>query len=271
MAGMDKSSKMVWGGVGLVTLIALAYALAPAEKPKPRSKASAARAPAPAKGRADDVFTPADETARFDRLSTTAKNGFRPVIARRTLGRGSGANIAPNVVPNDYADGEPGWTYTGTASIDSVPSALLENKQKNEALYVTVGETWRKSKVQSITSTTVTLVNEAGKRHTLDLLGDPPDAGKGALNTRMSASANSSLAATTPFAIPGMGALPGMPGGAGPTATGAAAVTVTPMAAPAPAPREGRRGRRGGEPDPSANQPQVGPDGLPLTPNDTNP
>lgn len=241
---MDKSSKTIWAGVGLVVVAAAFYAFQPSSTPTKPSKGSlpavsgSRTATAGIKAVTADYVAPGEEKLHFDRLSTTPKNGFRPVIERRSLGRGAnGANMVPNAVPNEFA-GEGGWVYTGTAAIDNRPSALFENKQKNEAEYVTVGQKWKKCTVQAITSTTVTLIGPAGKMHVVDLLADPPENAK---------STTTSVAVQPLSVTPMAGTLPSVPGGATFTmgTDGTAAGVPT---APATGGGGGRRrgGRRGG-------------------------
>ena len=235
---MDKSSKTIYIGLGAVSLVALAIAFSPNDKPKATNKPGTTTVIVSSKAKLGDIFDKKDEVAHFDRLSTTPKNGFRPVIARRAGAHGSGASVMPNAIPTEFA-GEGGWVYTGTVSTDSTPAALFENKGKTEALYVRVGEKWKKCTVQEITLTTVTLIGQAGKVHTLDLLADPPDNGK----TPASSSNRGVDLSAMPLAIQGMpGSLPGAPGG---TTFPMTDPSMMPQVQPV-APTSGRRGRRGG-------------------------
>jgi hypothetical protein len=250
---MDKSSKTIYIGLGVVAVAAAIYALQPTpqptksnKKPLPSTGTASKSTLGGARAVAVDYIAPGEENLKFDRLSTTPKNGFRPIIERRTLGRGAGASLAPNAVPTDYA-GEGGWVYTGTAAIDNRPSALFENKQKNEAEYVTVGQKWKKCTVQAITSSTVTLVAQGGRIHVVDLLADPPQNAKSTV-------ASTVPAGNMPLSVSPMpGALPSVPGGmtftmgadGNLTAAPAAAAAATPDAATAQT-AGGNNGRRRG-------------------------
>lgn len=284
---MDKTSKTIFGGLGLILVAGVVYSLQPSGDPK---KSGTKKPPLPSVGGAKsptlggkavtaDYIAPGEENLHFDRLSTTPKNGFRPIIERRTLGRGAGgAAQMPNAVPTEFS-GEAGWVYTGTAAIDDHPSALFENKSKNEAEYVTVGQKWKKCTIQSITSTTVTLLGQGGHTHVVDLLADPPQSAK-------AAPVNSTVPPSNmPLGIsPMLGTLPSVPGGMtftmGPDGSLTAAPAATPNAAAPAATNNGgggrrRGGRRGGggggaAPDqsnlPSAPQAQFVRESLPDTP-----
>ncbi|MES1227631.1 MAG: hypothetical protein ABUL72_03115 [Armatimonadota bacterium] len=247
---MDKSSKTIYIGLGVVCLVALGIAFSPSDKPARKTPTVGKAGTVSTKVKQEDKFDERDANASFDRLSTSPKNGFRPVIARRSIGHGSGPNVAPNQIPSEFAGGEGGWVYTGTASIDSTPAALFENKGKSEAIYVHIGEKWKKSTITGISQTTVQMLAQSGKVHTLDLLADPPDNGKITSSSSSSGNRNAFDASSMPLAIEGMpGTLPGLPGGMTFQATDPS-MMAQPGAAQAPTAQPnnggGRRQRGGG-------------------------
>ncbi len=104
-----------------------------------------------------------DELAKFARLDSTLKNAFMPIVKRSSgLKSGSAANNVPNQIPPYLVGGETGWFYTGTAYINSVPSALVENTSNGDGKYLTVGQVFKNSKVVKITPSTLVLSDLEG-------------------------------------------------------------------------------------------------------------
>lgn len=120
-----------------------------------------------------DIYLPEDRTARFDNVVAAADNIFKPLVAKSPTSRGGGAASAPNALPAAYAGGEPNWVYTGTADIDGVPSALLENKTTGDSLFLRVGDTWKGSTIQEITDDSLVVMSpETGLIMTVKLPSD---------------------------------------------------------------------------------------------------
>ncbi len=138
------------------------------KRPTPRLGASQSTAEVP------DGFTQADFDAEFPALNESLNNAFKPVVARSGSGYG-GSGLAPNEVPASYTGGEPGWFYTGTAIIDDVPTALMENASTSEGLFLKVGEKLRKATIIGIAPTYIQVRGVGGQTLTLDLLADPLD------------------------------------------------------------------------------------------------
>ncbi len=223
----------------------------------PPPKSSTAKSPKLARkgeSKVDDTFTAEDYSARFTRLTATPKNVFRPLVA--SGGFGSGAVQMPNAIPADFADGEPNWVYTGTAVVDGVPTALVENTTTQDGAFLHHGEKWKLATVAKITPTTLVLAGPGGRTHTMELMVDAPETLPGKL-----ALSPMPVPASLTGAIEGggrrsRGARGGATGTAGPTS-----ITIPgAMAAPAPPPMVAPGGPGGGPGGPGG--PGGGPGGM---------
>ena len=67
-------------------------------------------------------------------------------------------------VPSLLADGEADWAYTGMVEIDGVRLALLENATTHQGGYVRVGESWKKSRIVSVTMACLVVEGPDGKQ-----------------------------------------------------------------------------------------------------------
>jgi len=168
---MAKTSRpLIYGGILVIAVVAFVMT-APkssddAGSPGPRRGPAADRLP-------DGVFD-YDFDAEFELLNESPKNAFKPLVARTS--RNSGG-IAPNEFPAEYADGEPGWFYTGTVVIDDVPSALVENELTGDGMYLEVGEYLKRTTILEIAPTYIVVKGLTGKSLRLDLLRDLPEPG----------------------------------------------------------------------------------------------
>lgn len=131
-----------------------------------------------------DIYLPEDRTAHFDNVVAGADNIFKPLVAKSPTSRGGGAVSAPNALPAAYAGGEPNWIYTGTADVDGVPCALLENKTTGDSLFLRVGDTWKGSTIQGITDDSLIVMSpETGLIMTVTLPSDDYLPGPGSGNS----------------------------------------------------------------------------------------
>lgn len=107
-------------------------------------------------------FTEEDEKASFGRAGEVAKgkNAFYPVIAKGGISGG----LAANSIPSDFAGGEGNWVYTGSAEINGVRTALLENRQTNEGAFLKVGERWKSAVVTAVGRDTIVMEGPSGTR-----------------------------------------------------------------------------------------------------------
>lgn len=116
----------------------------------------------------NDVFTPEDYTAKFARVTEVPKDVFRPLVIPVSAVNSLVA-LSPELVPTGLAGGEANWAYTGTAIIDGVPIALIENRQTLDGAFLKQGDGWKGAVVAEITPDTVTLVGSTGRSVTLRL------------------------------------------------------------------------------------------------------
>lgn len=165
---------LLYGGVAVFVAAAL-FMTEPTKKPSMNKAASKARSAVPTKGDESGIL-PEDHTVNFTPVALIGKDVFKPLVVRDTGGSADAA--MPNQVPPSFAGGEAGWFYTGTAIVDQVPTALLENTQTGAGLYVKQGDMWKDCKVDRITPTTLTLTSGDTSR-TLLLLADSPNTATG--------------------------------------------------------------------------------------------
>lgn len=153
----------IYAGIGAVVLIAF-FATEPKEEIQKGSVNRRVRTTDTSRASKELAdFTKEDEEAKFARLDYNLKNAFMPLVKRTTgMKSGAGSNIAPNQIPAYLVGGDTAWFYTGTAYINSVPSALVENTANGEGKYLTVGQTFKNSKVVRITPSTLVLSDLEG-------------------------------------------------------------------------------------------------------------
>ncbi len=114
------------------------------------------------------LYTEEDEKAHFEPVAVPLKNAFKPLVAKVVTARA--ATIQVNNVPPEFAGGEANWTYTGSAEVDGVLQALLENKSTGEDVFLRVGDTWKGISVEEITDDSLILASvETGNEKVLKL------------------------------------------------------------------------------------------------------
>jgi hypothetical protein len=126
------------------------------------------------------VYLPEDFKAKFASLNTPVKNTFKPLVVKTVAAR-TGPSAVLNNLPPEFAGGEQNWIYTGSAEIDGVLQALLENKTTGDNVFLRVGDTWKGISVEEITDDTLVLSSpDTGTTRTLRLpTEDLPVAGPG--------------------------------------------------------------------------------------------
>lgn len=159
--------KLLGGGlaIGLIAFLATG-------SDDPRAKRDSAAKPKPkASAKANDEFTQADIDAKFSPANVQYRNVFSPLVMASSAGRSSGV-LSPNAIPMEFSGGKEQWVYTGTAVIDGVPNALVENSSTGEGEFIRVGQNWKASTVRKITPTSLTLTSQSGRVQTMDLMRD---------------------------------------------------------------------------------------------------
>ncbi|MBV6458126.1 MAG: hypothetical protein HONBIEJF_01249 [Fimbriimonadaceae bacterium] len=119
------------------------------------------------------AFTDEDRKAQFAPVNITFKNAFQPIVARKSGGFGSGEGSA-NGLPTDFTGGVAGWIYTGSAEIDGVAMALLENRTTGEGVFLKSGERWKSAAVVSIYPDSVVMRGPSGTK-TFSVVNDLPN------------------------------------------------------------------------------------------------
>lgn len=156
-----------WIAVVCLGAVALAMNGPETAKTKTGGKSTAKKKPVQRPG--DVVFTKEDETASFKPVNDSPRNAFVPIVARHG-GFGSGEGLA-NAIPTDMTGGESNWVYTGTASTDGVPVALIENRTTGDAVFLKKGERWKSAYILRISEYSVIMSGPSGTR-TLGLVDE---------------------------------------------------------------------------------------------------
>lgn len=164
-------SKPMQFALVLVLGVAAWLVIGPMLSPEPATRPAARKATKkPVKAKGGIEYTQEDLDARFAPLNGSFKNAFKPIVVKQPTTVGSGAAV--NVVPPAFAGGEANWMYTGTAEIDGVLQALLENRTSGESMFLRVGDTWKGTLIQSISEDSIMLSASDGEEVTLHLPSD---------------------------------------------------------------------------------------------------
>ncbi|HRI44737.1 MAG TPA: hypothetical protein PLL78_14530 [Fimbriimonadaceae bacterium] len=105
-------------------------------------------------------FTKEDYDRRFDSYNAELKNAFKPGIVR--LGGDSLLAQRLDGVPTALTGGDPNWRYTGTATIDGVRVALIENSATAEGVFLHEGESWKQAVLTKIDDEAIVMVGPGG-------------------------------------------------------------------------------------------------------------
>jgi hypothetical protein len=129
------------------------------------------------------IFTEDDYKRTFDRYEAPPRNAFKPVVARLS---GNDALLAQRLdgLPTAFTGGDPNWRYTGTATIDGVRVALIENTVTGDGVFLHEGESWKQAILTKIEDEAIVMVGPGGgvRRIRLgepDLDPDPVPIGSG--------------------------------------------------------------------------------------------
>lgn len=150
-----------WAGVLAIGAIGWIATAPEAKSPKAPPLRAAKKPSSPKKVAAK--FTQEDFDAKFAPVNIVLKDSFQPVVMR-TKGRLGSADGLANAIPTEMTGGDSGWVYTGTAEIDGVQSALIENRQTGEGVFLKRGERWRTCVVTRILPDGVVLKGPAGDK-----------------------------------------------------------------------------------------------------------
>jgi len=110
---------------------------------------------------ANTQFTEEDYQRRFEPYKAELKNAFKPVVARLS---GNDALLAQRLdgLPTAFTGGDPNWRYTGTATIDGLRVALVENSVTGEGVFLHEGESWKQAILTKIEDEAIVMVGPGG-------------------------------------------------------------------------------------------------------------
>jgi hypothetical protein len=97
--------------------------------------------------------------ADLPKLASLDKNTFSPIIARQD---GLGDLTQEGGIPADFAGGDGNWVCTGTAEVDGVRMALIENKSTGEGEFLRAGQSWKSAVVSQILDDGVVMAGPGG-------------------------------------------------------------------------------------------------------------
>lgn len=115
-------------------------------------------------------ITAEDRKAKFVRVTSPARNAFQPLVTKVTTQ--AQANRRPNEFPLSLTGGTTPWYFTGTAIVNQVPRALVENNSTGEALFVGVGDAVGLARIVQVGPRFLVVTGKAGSSVRLDLLAD---------------------------------------------------------------------------------------------------
>lgn len=77
----------------------------------------------------------------------------------------------PGAIPSGLANGNTGWFFTGTVTVNGVQKAVLENERTGDAAYLATGEAWYQLRVMAIHGNSIIIADDQGGNHTIVLGG----------------------------------------------------------------------------------------------------
>jgi hypothetical protein len=147
---------IVWIAAGAAVATYLVYTVA-FPPPEASLESTVRRGAAPTKKKTDQ-YVESDYSIKFAAASEPVRDSFRPLIIRDAP-RG---NDLAGGIPSSYASGDGNWVYSGMATVNGVPQALLENRTTGDSEFVTRGERWRSAVIGTITADSLTLTGPSG-------------------------------------------------------------------------------------------------------------
>jgi hypothetical protein len=111
-----------------------------------------------------DIFVDNDYKVRYAMATEPIRDSFKPLITREA---GSTGPSVQGGIPAAYAAGDGNWVYSGMATVNGVPQALLENRSNQDSEFVTRGERWKSATIGAISADSITLNGPGGMTLTL--------------------------------------------------------------------------------------------------------
>ena len=120
---------------------------------------------------ANSQFLPVDYSTTFDAQVPLARNAFKPLVERRSSAL-LNALAAGGAIPPELTGGDANWVCTGSAEVDGIKQALLENKNSGDAVFVKQGDHWKNAVVSQVLDEAVVLVGDDGEPRTIHVQQD---------------------------------------------------------------------------------------------------
>jgi len=191
-AERKKPSIVVWAGIVAAVVVIYVYATEETPVVAKKSGRPVSRASTVSKG----GFLPIDYTAKFDSVTSPAKNAFKPLVMKTDIRET--VPTKDNGIPIAFTGGEPNWIFTGSATVDGTPNGLLENTSTGEGVFLVSGEHWKTSRVLTITKDEIVMQGPEGDARTIKMETEE-------------ASSDTRTASVTPLPLPMPGQLNAQP------------------------------------------------------------
>jgi hypothetical protein len=117
-------------------------------------------------------YTQQDFDANFPKPVLASRNAFQPLVVRKSSLAQALANAGN--IPPEFAGGDPNWSCTGSAEVDGVRQALIENKNTNDGVFLKQGDRWKNCVVSQVLENAVVLVGPGGDAKTIFVKQDTP-------------------------------------------------------------------------------------------------
>ena len=150
------------------TLAVAAYLMT---SPAPPARHTKKTMPRPQVSVTSTVYTQQDYDANFPKPVLASRNAFAPLVMRKN-GALIAALAAAGNIPADFAGGDPNWACTGSAELDGVRQALIENKATNDGVFLKQGDHWKNCVVSQVLEDSVVLVGPGGVAKTIQVKQD---------------------------------------------------------------------------------------------------
>lgn len=147
----------------IATVLIAVYLIA---SPSPRPKRITKALPKPIVKVTSTQYTQADYDANFPKAVLASRNAFQPLVIRKS-GALAAALAASGNIPAEFAGGDPNWACTGSAEVDGVRQALLENKNMSDGIFLKQGDHWKTSVVSQVLEDGVILIGPGGEAKTI--------------------------------------------------------------------------------------------------------
>ncbi len=154
--------KLLFMGVGLVIIVLVAFPSGSSSQSAPVKRINPLAGTSNAKKVKESLYTEADNTAKFESIGASIKNGFVPLVTK-----GDGAVVSKNEIPLGFTGGEGTWIYTGNMVVDGTPNALLENASTGDGVFLRPGQSWKSLRLIAVKEDSIEVEGPNGARKTV--------------------------------------------------------------------------------------------------------